>query len=75
MSAKAKQGTHFWFMVIQIPNWGGYCVTSYQGALTPKLGATRLDMFNEIRADIDEVDPQARGGAAIAFDIQLNELP
>lgn len=70
----AGQGTHFWFMVIQTPRDGGLYVNSYQGTWTPEPGATRLDMFNIIRAFVNEKDPRSRGGAAVAFDIQPNEL-
>ncbi|MGQ5576350.1 hypothetical protein [Streptomyces sp. ECR3.8] len=74
MAKTAKQVPHFWFMTIQTPNGAGYRLNSYQGVLTPAPGTTRLSLFNEIRAEIDERDPLAVGGVAIAFDVQPNEL-
>jgi hypothetical protein len=70
----AEQGSYFWLMVIQTPNAGGLYVNSYQGTWTPSPGATRLGTFNEIRSYIDEQDPRARGGIAVAFDLQPNQL-
>jgi hypothetical protein len=37
-------------------------------------GATRLSLFNEVRAEIDQRDPLAIGGAVIALDVQPNVL-
>jgi hypothetical protein len=70
----SEQGTHFWFMSIQTPNATGVYTNSYQGAWTPALRATRLDMFNEIQAFVENEDPRARGGMVVAFDIQPNQL-
>ena len=68
------QGTHFWFMVIQTPNATGLYVNSYQGTWTPQPEETRLDVFNAIRSHVEERDPRARGGVAVAFDLQPNRL-
>jgi hypothetical protein len=61
-------------MTIQTPNGAGYRINSYQGVLTPRPGTTRLSLFNEVRAEIDQRDPLAIGGAVIAFDVQPNKL-
>lgn len=70
----AKQVPHFWFMTIQTPNGAGFRINSYQGVLTPKPGTTRLDLFNELREEIERRDPLSRGGCVIAFDVQPNAL-
>lgn len=64
----------FWLMTIQTPNEAGYNITDYQGILTPRPGATRLELFNEIREQIERDNPQSRDGAVIAFDVQPNDL-
>lgn len=69
-----EPGTHFWFMTIQTPNGAGVFVNSYQGTWTPKLGQTRLTVFNAIRAFIREKDPRTAAGVVVAFDLQRNEL-
>ncbi|MFI9598965.1 hypothetical protein ACIHCX_03620 [Streptomyces sp. NPDC052043] len=74
MTKATKQGSHFWMMTIQTPNAAGYNVTDYQGTLTPARGATRLDLFNEIREEIYRESPHSRGGVVIAFDVQPNQL-
>jgi hypothetical protein len=74
MRDSAEHGSHFWLMVIQTPNAGGLYVNSYQGTWTPGPGATRLDMFNTVRSYINEQDPRAQGGIAVAFDFQPNRL-
>jgi hypothetical protein len=73
-TSEEQQGSHFWLMVIQNANEGGLYANSYQGTWTPPAGATRLDMFNKIRSFIDEKDPRARGGIAITFDLQPNQI-
>jgi hypothetical protein len=61
-------------MTIQTPNAAGYQLNDYQGVLTPKPGTTRLSLFNDIRAEIEQADPLSAGGVVIAFDVQPNEL-
>jgi hypothetical protein len=75
MGTEVRQGTHFWFISILCPNAAGFYMNDFQGTWTPPAGATRLDMYNAVRKCIDEKDPRARGGIAVAFDIQRNELP
>ncbi len=70
----AEQGTHFYFMSMQMSNARGFYTTDFQGVLTPKPGQTRLDLFNEIRADFEAREPRVRSGVVIAFDIQPNKL-
>jgi hypothetical protein len=70
----AEQGTHFWFMTIHTPNARGVYTGSYQGTRNPEPGQTRLDLFNSIRREIAELYPETRGGVALAFDIQPNQL-
>lgn len=73
-SAPDSQGTHFWFMAIQTPNRTGYRLNDYQGVLTPRPGSTRLDLFNDIRREVEQQDPLSRGGIVVAFDLQPNKL-
>jgi hypothetical protein len=69
-----EQGTHFWFMTMQVPNALGLYVNSYQGTWSPSLGATRFELFNEIRDYVERNDPKIAGGMVLAFDIQPNQL-
>ncbi|MFJ5644060.1 hypothetical protein [Streptomyces sp. NPDC093223] len=69
-----KQVPHFWFMTIETPGVGASRVGSYQGLRTPRRGQTRLELFNSIRAEIEERDPLTRGGVVVGFDIQPNEM-
>lgn len=73
-SAPDNQGTHFWFMAIQTPNHTGYRLNDYQGVLTPLPGSTRLDLFNDIRREVERQDPLSRGGIVVAFDLQPNKI-
>lgn len=69
----AEQGTHFWFMTVIGRNALGLRQEDYSGHLNVQPGATRFDMFNELRQVIAD-----RSGLAditvIAFDIQPNQL-
>ncbi|GHB15034.1 hypothetical protein GCM10018777_55900 [Streptomyces albogriseolus] len=70
----SEQGTHFWFMSMQTKNAAGYYLNSYQGTVTPARGATRMDLFNEVRGFVEENDPRSKGGIVLAFDIQRNKI-
>lgn len=69
-----KQGTHFWFMTVFKPIPGGGDVRDFRGTASPKPGATRFDLFDEVRAKVNELDPSKVGGTVIAFDVQPNTL-
>jgi hypothetical protein len=70
----AEPDSHFWFLSVMATNAAGPWFNSYQGALTLAPGATRLEVFNQIREEVARNDPRSRGAIAIAFDIQPNEL-
>ncbi|MEU9947010.1 hypothetical protein [Streptomyces sp. NPDC047939] len=69
-----KMKSYFWFMTVQTSNGAGSRLNSYQGVVTPESGTTRLQLFNEVREEIDRLDPLSQGGCVIAFDMQPNEL-
>lgn len=66
----AEQGTHFWLIAFI----SDCRHLSASGTLTPKPGATRLDMYNLIRDDLVARTPGLRDASVIAFDIQPNKL-
>lgn len=66
------QGTHFWLMVVEDER--GRDKYTGSGHITPPQGATRYDMRDLIRAQLEAQHPQARSGALVAFDIQPNQL-
>jgi len=70
VTARAKQGTHFWFA--SFTNNGD--AMSFSGTSTPAPGATRMDMFNEIVREINAEHPETTRAAVLAFDIQPNKL-
>jgi hypothetical protein len=74
VSGRTEQGSHFWLMVIEAPSAMGVRINSYQGTRTPGRGMTRLDLFNSVRAEVEERDPLSRGGVVTAFDVQPNKL-
>lgn len=65
---------YFWFMAIQKSVGTSLYVRDWRGLIGWKPGATRLTMFDEIKADVVRRDPSFEGGTVIAFDIQPNEL-
>lgn len=69
-----EQGTHFFFITMSQVNHMGPYMNTLSGALTPREGQARLDLFNEIRAEFESRDPKVRGGVVLAFDIQPNKL-
>jgi hypothetical protein len=73
--ADSEQGTHFWFLTIQMPGEGGTTsVGSYQGTLTPSRKETRLDALNKLRDLVAKQYPKTKDGVVLAFDIQPNKL-
>lgn len=73
-SFSAEPNSHFWFMSVVTMNAVGPWFNDYQGTLTLAPGATRLEVFNQIREEVAQNDPRSRGSLVIAFDIQPNEL-
>lgn len=69
-----EQGTHFYFITLQQGNARGFYTNTLSGCWTPGAEQTRLDVFNEIRAEFEARDPGVRGGVVLAFDIQPNQL-
>ncbi|MGW4703252.1 hypothetical protein [Streptomyces sp. NPDC004285] len=70
-----KQGTYFWFMAIQTSTAAtGTTIGDYQGTISPPRGTTRFDLFNKVRAEVEQRYPQAVGGVVVAFDVQPNKL-
>jgi hypothetical protein len=53
---------------------GGFDVRDFRGTVTPKPGASRFDLFDLIRARVNEMDPSKEGGTVVAFDIQPNQI-
>ena len=74
MSEDIEQGSHFWFMSVMVVNSIGPWVNDYQGTLRLVPGATRLEVFNQIREEVAQSDPRSRGAIVLAFDVQPNEL-
>jgi hypothetical protein len=71
----SEQGTHFFLITIQYTRTNGsFGITSANGAWTPDRKATRLDVFNAIRAELESQHPECRGGAVLAFNLQPNKL-
>jgi hypothetical protein len=68
------EGTHFWFMSVMAVNPRGPWVNDYQGTLTLTPGATRMDLFNQIREEVAEKDLRSRDAIVLAFDIQPNRI-
>jgi hypothetical protein len=63
------QGTHFYFMAIAGPN--GFLSEAF-GHVTPYPGATRLDVFKDLRKQmLDNCPPNS---AVTGFSLELNDI-
>lgn len=69
VSGNAPQGSHFYLLTLVGAN--GTHSEAY-GTLTLKPGATRLEVFEELRAQALENFP---GGCVIAFSLEPNTPP
>jgi hypothetical protein len=70
-----QQGTHFWFMALaQFTPGRGVSTHFRSDTCTPEPGATRLDMFKALLAQVERDCPELAGAAVTAFDIQPNHL-
>ncbi|MFE0692953.1 hypothetical protein [Streptomyces sp. NPDC058869] len=72
--SSTEPNSHFWFMSVMTMNAAGPWFNDYQGTLTLAPGATRLEVFNQIREEVAQNAPRSRGALVIAFDVQPNEL-
>lgn len=66
----AEQGTHFWLIAFI----SGRRHASASGTITPKSGATRMEMYNIIRDKLIADMPGLSEASIIAFNIQPNKL-
>lgn len=66
----ATQHSHFYMIAIQCADR----VVDVAGTLDPPRKATRLDVLNLIRGELEKRIPECRGGAVVAFDVQPNRL-
>lgn len=62
-------GNYFYFAAIALPH-GGFGEVA--GTITPRRGATRLSLFQDIRADILAQAPP--GSAINSFTLESNEI-
>lgn len=72
-----EQGTHFWFMslMVPLPTGSGFSTFGRRGHCTPKPGATRFEVFDDLLALAKQGTPELdRDAVVISFDIQPNQL-
>lgn len=72
--SSGKQGTHFWYLTLQVPVSRGLSHFTSWGTITPKRGQTRADVFAELFNRVIEERPEFAEANVIAFDLQRNKL-
>lgn len=70
----ADQGTHFYMLALQIPTPTGFRTSSFSGTCTPGPGATRYDVYLDLRDEYARRYPECATAPAIHYDIQPNQL-
>lgn len=74
MSDTTEQGSHHFVLTVQKPSPRGLDVNTFHGTCTPGEGATRRDVYDEVRADHDQRHPQLAGGNVIFWSLEPNQL-
>lgn len=69
-----QQDTHFYLLTLQVPTPAGFSVRSWAGTCTPGPGATRYDVYRDLRDHYARQYPECATAAATAFDLQPNQL-
>ncbi|WP_030811440.1 hypothetical protein [Streptomyces sp. NRRL S-337] len=67
----ARQGSHQWIMTVEMP---GQAMQTLYGTCTPGAGATRHDVFLDIKAGIAEESPQWAHANVVFFSFERNTL-
>ncbi|MFD0437193.1 hypothetical protein [Streptomyces chartreusis] len=75
MDGQTSKHSHFWFMGLIKPNGvGSFSTYRRSGTTTPPRGATRESMFEYLKANVIDTDPETAGATIMSFDIQPNKL-
>ncbi|MFH0243577.1 hypothetical protein ACGRHY_14380 [Streptomyces sp. HK10] len=72
--ATEPQGTHQYFLTLQVPTGGGFVIQTWSGTWTPPAGTTRHDFYRLLRDDIARNSPEFAHASVLFFDIQRNTL-
>ncbi|MFD8325210.1 hypothetical protein [Streptomyces lydicus] len=66
-----RQGSHQWIMTVEMP---GQAMQTLYGTCTPDAGATRHDMFLDIKANLAEESPAMAHANVVFFSFERNTL-
>ncbi|RST04694.1 hypothetical protein EF910_16455 [Streptomyces sp. WAC07149] len=66
-----EQGSHFYVLTLQSRN-SSVCTVS--GTYTPAPGATRNDVYTQLRADLARQYPSMENATVLHFSIEPNQL-
>ncbi|MET8826070.1 hypothetical protein ABZX40_13440 [Streptomyces sp. NPDC004610] len=69
----SSQGTHHYVLTLQAVVGGGVAFASRVGTVTPHPGATRHDIYLDLRAEIVRTSPDLAQGSVLFFDLQPNQ--
>ncbi|WP_263168139.1 hypothetical protein [Streptomyces sp. SCSIO ZS0520] len=67
----ALEGTHHWIITVEQP---GRASLTIDGSCTPGLGATRRDVFRDVKAFAESKHPDLRGANVVFFALESNQI-
>lgn len=67
----APQYTHHYILTLEMPQYASFTVS---GVMTPRPGATRDEVYTEIRRDATKDDPRMTRANVVFFSLEPNQL-
>lgn len=74
MSDATEQSTHHYVLTVQKPLPQRFAVHTVHGTCIPASGATRKDVYEQVRADFDRTNPELTGGNVLFWSLEPNQL-
>lgn len=74
MSDTAEQATHHYVLTVQKPLPQGLAVHTIHGTCILAAGATRKDVYEQVRAEFDQTTPELMGGNVLFWSLEPNQL-
>jgi hypothetical protein len=72
--APQQQGTHHFVMTLQRPIGSGFTMGTFSNHITPAPVMTRHDVYQAIKQEIGQADPDFTDATVVFFSLEPNQL-
>ncbi|MFE3215197.1 hypothetical protein [Streptomyces antimycoticus] len=72
--AAQQQGSHHFVLTLQKPHGGGSITATFANTFTPRPGDTRADLYEVLRKEITQANPELANANVMFFSLEPNGL-